>query len=115
MIYHPDKWALIRLHSPDGTFVYKILASWYGGYAGSDSWKLSSGVVSSKDNDGVFEFGNYSGSVYKGSLQNYGTSSYTFGIFNSWITDAPDIKIELIQEENVLELVKTNNWGLDLP
>lgn len=42
--YTPDSWAPVLIESKEHGSVYKILAGWYGGYLGSDSWKLSSGV-----------------------------------------------------------------------
>ncbi len=42
--YTPDKWVVIEIDY-DGVKTQKILSSWYGGWAGSDSWRLSSGIT----------------------------------------------------------------------
>ena len=44
--YTPDLWVILEFKEKDSEEVNrKVLASWYGGYAGSDSWKLSSGIT----------------------------------------------------------------------
>ena len=50
----PDRWVVLKILSvSDGTF-YKVLGSWYGGYANGNFWRLNSGiqrvVKASKDN-----------------------------------------------------------------
>lgn len=81
--YSPDRWTMVELKSPKLT-VYKIMASWYGGYCGSDSWKLSSGVESVTIKDDVYHYLNASGSIYKCHKSNYGMSGYTAGVFTSF-------------------------------
>ena len=39
----PDKWVVLKIEH-EGNIIYKVFASWYGGYLGSDSWKLNSGI-----------------------------------------------------------------------
>ena len=41
--YKPDKWVVLEVTTPDGTYK-KILSSWYGGFADGDSWRLSSNI-----------------------------------------------------------------------
>ena len=47
MSYFPHKWVVIDYGEEVGLAPqhYAILAGWYGGFAGSDSWKRSSPVV----------------------------------------------------------------------
>ena len=46
MNYFPHKWVVIDYGEEyAATQRYAILAGWYGGFAGSDSWKRSSPVV----------------------------------------------------------------------
>ena len=59
--YRPDAWVLVDLTHKDET-VRKIFAGWYGGYAGSDSWKLSSQNLEVKDMGDHYEFLQLSGS-----------------------------------------------------
>jgi len=64
--YTPDAWVPVLIESTDHGKVYKILAGWYGGYAGADYWKLSSGVESiSVSEDGtMLTMPQASGSTY---------------------------------------------------
>ena len=44
--YNPDLWTIVELKYNDSDEVTrKVMASWYGGYLGSDRWKLSSGIT----------------------------------------------------------------------
>lgn len=102
--YVPDRWVVIELKSSTET-VYKVLASWYGGYTGSDSWKLSSGITSIDNKDDVYEFHNYSGSVYTCHKQAYGMSMYTTSIYDSWEKQNSDeIAIRVLDEQEVEQL-----------
>jgi hypothetical protein len=44
--YHPDSWVPLLFETEKHGKIYKILAGWYGGFDGSDSWKISSGIES---------------------------------------------------------------------
>ena len=52
---YPDKWVVIEISDGDNTF-RKILSSWYGGYLGSDSWRLSSMIVTTKESENDYYF-----------------------------------------------------------
>ena len=78
--YTPDKWAIVEIRSPSES-IYKVMASWYGGYLGSDSWKISSGIVSVTNTEDGYEFLNHSGSIYKCHKSAYGMSGYTASIY----------------------------------
>jgi hypothetical protein len=92
----PDKWALVECITPD-SYTIKVLATWYGGYAGSDYWKLSSGIVGLEPIDGSqihrlkddfrkedgFVFPNLSGSTYICLDRAYGLSMYGYSIFEN--------------------------------
>lgn len=83
--YTPDCWVLVKIYSedfPEG--VPKVLAGWYGGYLGSDSWKLSSGVESVIDKGDFYEFLNSSGSVYLCHKEAQRMSGYMSTIFSGW-------------------------------
>ena len=105
--YTPDRWVMLKFSSEEHGDVYKVLASWYGGYAGSDSWKLSSGVVSIKAGvkyhnqkhwddkleqelevkDVAYHYYDMlqsSGSTYRCYKDSYGMSGYTAGVFGDF-------------------------------
>lgn len=62
-IYTPDAWNIVSFTS-NGEKVDKVFAGWYGGYTGSDSWKMSSGIVKIEETDNAYLVHNYSGSIY---------------------------------------------------
>ena len=85
----------------------KIFACWYGGYAGSDSWKLNSGVTRVSKTGYVYSFEGSSGSVYECHEDTYGTNMYGGGVLDSMIKRAADngITIEILDEKtNFMEL-----------
>jgi len=85
----PDKWVILKIEHDGNTF-YKVFASWFGGYLGSNSWRMNSGIVSVKNFDLFFEFIGYSGSVYKCFKGTYGTHLYSRGVLNNIIEKAID-------------------------
>jgi hypothetical protein len=86
--YRPDRWVIVELKYNDSDETHrKVLAGWYGGYLGSDSWKLSSGITEIVEHDNHYEIHNHSGSVYNCGKQSQGMSGYTSGIFNSFVRD----------------------------
>ena len=80
----PDKWIVIKIE--DG--LYKVLASWYGGYLDGDYWKLNSGIVSVSDEGDWFDFLGESGSIYRCHKRAYGTSMFTRGFLNEMIEES---------------------------
>ena len=91
--YTPDKWVVIEI-TMDDTKVQRILSSWYGGFAGSNSWRLSSGITEVEELEDSFVFKNNSGSVYTCYKRRYGMSSYTAGILEDFKKQAPVTMIE---------------------
>jgi hypothetical protein len=105
--YQPDRWVLVKLEAYKET-IYKILASWYGGYLGSDYWRLSSGLVSRIDVDGRYVLRNESGSTYRCSKGNYGMSGYTTEVFESYEKQNDDkISISLLSEEEAKKYIES--------
>lgn len=74
--YTPDAWEIVLIDSIKHGKIYKILAGWYGGYMGSDSWKLSSGIESIAIEGDVFVMPQSSGSVYELHKDTNRMSSY---------------------------------------
>ena len=100
--YTPDSWVIVELKfNEDTESTRKVLASWYGGYLGSDRWKLSSGITNIVEHDNHYEIHNHSGSIYNCGKHNIGMSGYTSGIFNSFVDDLADKgSIEIINLES---------------
>lgn len=105
--YTPDKWVMVKFDY-NGSVVYKILASWYGGYARGDSWKLNSGCTKIEEDGEYYKFSGSSGSVYVCHKAMYGMSAYTMGIlsnFESQVKDMENVTMELMTADtNFMEL-----------
>ena len=105
--YNPDKWVMLKFNH-NGKEVYKVLASWYGGYARGDSWKLNSGVTKIEEDGDLYCFHGSSGSVYVCHKKTYGMSAYTMGIlasFENQVDEIEGVTLELLPEDtNFLEL-----------
>jgi hypothetical protein len=106
-VYIPDKWVVVKITSRNTTPVYKVFASWYGGWAGSDSWKLNSGITKTTLEGFVYSFEGSSGSVYECHKDTYGTNMFGAGVLQGMITNAEKrgVIIEILPEDtNFLEL-----------
>ncbi len=95
----PDKWVVIKIINKE-EILYKVFASWYSGYLGSDSWKINSGIKVVVDCDTHFNFMGYSGSCYQCIKGTYGTNMYSQSILNSAIESAvkANVSIEVLPE-----------------
>lgn len=107
--YRPDKWVVVKIsgYKDNPAPVYKVFACWYGGYLGSDSWKLNSGITKATLEGFVYSFEGSSGSVYDCHKDRYGTNMYGGGVLNGMIERSKEngVTIEIMPEEtNWLEL-----------
>jgi hypothetical protein len=84
--YTPDRWMIARITSKNHPAIDKIIGSWYGGFAGSDKWKFSSGITKVVEHDDHYEVHNHSGSIYTLHKGAHGASSYTAATFNNMAT-----------------------------
>lgn len=99
--YNPDKWVIIEIKTQKET-LYKVLASWYGGYLNGDSWKVSSQIQDVKNIKNGYAFHNASGSVYKCHKDGYGMNMYTASVYSGFEKQNTDeIQISLVAEEDV--------------
>lgn len=80
--YTPDLWVVVEMNSEHGK-IRKVLGSWYGGFGGSDSWRMNSGIEEVLDQGDYYDVIGYSGSVYKCYKGNEGMSSYTNRVYNN--------------------------------
>ena len=108
--YIPDKWMGVKITGNGFDPVYKIFACWYGGYLGSDSWKLNSGITRAYEEGSCYMFEGSSGSLYVCNKSSYGLHGYGAGVLQNLIKKAESsgMTIEVLGEEtNWLEL----NYG----
>jgi hypothetical protein len=96
--YTPDRWTVVRIHTPT-EILYRVFASWSGGYSGSDSWKLNSGIVRATLIGDRWEFYGSSGSVYSCHQDAYGTNGYGSAVLSNMISQARDqgIQVEVME------------------
>lgn len=100
--YHPHVWEIIRITPIDKEPFYKVLAGWYGGYAGSDSWKISSGIEAVIDHGDHYELPQSSGSTYFCGKNNRRLSMQTASILANYQRQLAKIgtaTIELINDD----------------
>lgn len=69
----PDKWLLVKVKNKE---LYKVFATWSGGYLNGDSWRINSGItVITEDEDHLYFYGE-SGSCYMCNKNSYGVNPY---------------------------------------
>lgn len=107
--YTPDVWVVLEFDAPKlKQPMRKVFAGWYGGFAGSNSWKLNSGITEVRiDDEGFYEFDGYSGSTYRCHFNNYHMSGLMLDVYAKWQKDAEErgnIKIRILELD---EIVKT--------
>lgn len=105
--YAPDKWAVVEIASPNER-TFRVLASWYGGYCGSDSWKLSSGIMRVEEFPDHWDFYNYSGSIYTCHKTSYGTSGYTQSVYATFEaqSDESTTTISMLDKDTLFNELK---------
>ena len=86
--YSPDRWVVVKITTPK-EHLYKVFATWSGGYASSDSWQMNSGITHAALVDDRWEFTGYSGSVYSCHKDAYGTNGYGGNVLQNFIDQMP--------------------------
>ena len=95
----PDKWVVLKITPKDSDPIYKVLASFYGGYLDGDSWRINSGIMRVEDDEQFLYFDGYSGSCYKcpKNINTYGTSSLSSGIVNNIISELSNRDVGIVE------------------
>ena len=105
--YTPDVWVVLELANSKET-IRKVFGGWYGGFAGSNSWKLNSGITAVRiDDEGHYEFDGYSGSTYYCHFNNYHMSSLMQSVLAHWQKQAEESGDTTIRILSIDEIVKT--------
>ena len=105
--YIPDRWVVVKITGNDVPPIHKVFACWFGGYAGSDSWKLNSGITKATLEGFVYSFEGSSGSVYECHKDCYGTNMYGMSVLQNMIDKAATngVTIQILPEAtNWLEI-----------
>lgn len=93
----PDRWVVLQM----GDDLYKVFATWSGGYLNGDSWKLNSGISRVKQDNHYYYFFGFSGSCYQCSKGAYGVNgSYGLGVLG-----------RIIDTDGVSLLEDREDWG----
>jgi hypothetical protein len=93
--YTPDAWVILKINNKEnGETLYKVFAQWYGGFAGSDSWKINSGITSVQLDGNHYCFSGYSGSVYRCHKNTYRTTGYGHSVIQQFIREAEGTEYE---------------------
>ena len=107
-IYTPDVWVVLEFDAPELEIpTRKVFAGWYGGFAGSNSWKLNSGITVTRKVEDWIEFGGYSGRTYRCHNNNYHLRGLLHGILPNWLRQADergDNKIRVLTFDEVAEI-----------
>lgn len=109
MIYIPDKWLLVKISPKGEDSIYKVFATWSGGYLDGDSWRLNSGIVDITANETSFQFHGYSGSEYDCSKASYGCTQFGWSTITNYqnkLHESTEHKLEILSEEEALEYIK---------
>jgi hypothetical protein len=104
--YTPDSWKIVEIDSPKHGKIYKVLASWYGGFAGSNSWKLSSGIEDVKIDGDMYVLPQSSGSVYichAGAEHVSGIMSGIYAGFSKQLEESGSGTIRMLDWQEFLE------------
>lgn len=105
--YQPDKWMLIKITGKDPH--YRVFGSWYGGYGGSDSWRMNSGITKLIEEDDHYLFIGSSGSTYACHKDMYGANMYGYGVAESYKEKlAPNFQI--LDEVDATDVINKNEW-----
>jgi len=96
--YIPDRWEVLEFRRGNDEPVYKVFAGWYGGYLGSDSWQLNSGIVKVIDLGDTYEFYGHSGSIYTCHKGCQSMTGYMLTIYDNWqkqVADMPGVTVKV--------------------
>ena len=99
-IYTPNRWVILKIEH-DGEIIHKVFSGNYGGYGGSDTWKLNSGNVTEEEFEDRWEFAGYTGSKYICYKHCYGMSNYMYSIYSSWNKFTPENSFTIMDEYDV--------------
>ena len=102
--YCPERWVVLEVTKDDDT-VRKLFGGWYGGYLGSDHWKLNSGITNVRIDGDKYEFDGFSGSTYFCDKNGYGMSGYQMQILAGWKQKAEKIEGYKIKEIALEDIV----------
>lgn len=103
-LYTPDRWVVFDVEIPNKEKIKKVMGGWYGGFAGSDSWRINSGVANVTEYNDYYEFEGYSGSVYRCYKNSYGFTGLSRAVFDSLKEQAKDQNATITIDETYTQV-----------
>ena len=104
MEYNPDCWVVLKISAAEHGTHYRLFGGWYGGYCGSDSWKMNSGITKVDVDGDVYLFHGESGSVYRCHKNTERMSGYMMNIYTSYKNQETEAnKIDIIDFEDFMK------------
>ena len=106
MDYAPDVWVIVEIsgNKVKNSPYHRVLAGWYGGFAGSDSWQMNSGITQIIDKGDYYEIHGDSGSVYNCGKVVERFSGYTQSVYAGFVEqNNDDIAVKQIDIADILE------------
>lgn len=101
----PDCWVILVIESQHYGKVPKLMSGWYGGYGGSDEWKLNSGITKIvKDGDCLIVHG-FSGSTYKCYKETERASGLMLAVITNYQT-----KLKELNDGSSITLISYNEY-----
>jgi hypothetical protein len=88
--YVPDAWVIVKVSSPRNPTFYRVFAGWYGGFVGSDSWKLNSGITEIEDMGKYYNIFGQTGSCYQCYKDIERMTGYMSSLYAYWLEDVPE-------------------------
>ena len=103
--YTPDRWAIVRITSKEYPQIDKVVGSWFGGYGGSDSWRMNSGIERVADAGDFYHIYGYSGSIYHCRKGCEGMSAYTEMVMNNMATQLEEGGLGMMKVIDIKEIL----------
>lgn len=105
-MYTPHNWVLVKITGTDPH--YRVFASWRGGFADGDRWRMNSGITSVEEDENYYYFSGHSGSTYICHKKCYGhLGFYNEGVLQNYC-DKSGGHMEYIDE--MPENIMTMDW-----
>lgn len=87
----PDRWVILNVTSTEeNQTVQKVMCGSYGGYTGSDVWRISSQIKQVAYKAGMYTFTTYSGNEYQCAMHSYGMSGLMADVYEGYAKQNTD-------------------------
>jgi hypothetical protein len=86
-----------------------VFGSWYGGYAGADSWRMNSGIASMIEEDDHYLFIGSSGSTYACHKDMYGANVYGMSVAKNY-EEKLTPNFVILDEVDATDVINKNEW-----